>query len=43
MTVVVEGHMRIQFFKTDATGKLAADGAPVDLKAGQTGLIEVSL
>jgi hypothetical protein len=41
MTVVVEGHMRIQFFKPDgASGKLVPDGAPVDLVAGQTGLIE---
>jgi hypothetical protein len=40
MTVVVEGHMRIQFFKADATGKLTRSGTPVDLTAGQTCLIE---
>ena len=34
MTVVVEGHMRIQFFKPDgAEGKLVPDGIPVDLVA----------
>mmetsp|Transcript_92455 Transcript_92455/g.135132 ORF Transcript_92455/g.135132 Transcript_92455/m.135132 type:complete len:176 (-) Transcript_92455:52-579(-) len=43
MTVVVEGHMRIQFFKPDgAEGKLVPDGIPVDLVAGQTGLIEAN-
>jgi mannose-6-phosphate isomerase-like protein (cupin superfamily) len=42
MTVVIEGHMRIQFFKPDAKGKLIPDGSPVDLKAGQTGLIEAN-
>ena len=40
MTVVVEGHMRIQFFKADDKGKLTRSGTPVDLTAGQTCLIE---
>jgi hypothetical protein len=39
MTIVVEGKMTIQFFKRDADGKLARDGKPVTLKAGQTGYI----
>jgi hypothetical protein len=42
MTVVIEGHMRIQFFKADGNGALIPDGIPVDLKAGQTGLIEAN-
>jgi hypothetical protein len=29
MTVVVEGKMRIQFFKRDGNGKLVKDGQPV--------------
>ncbi|MBT9504643.1 MAG: cupin domain-containing protein [Burkholderiaceae bacterium] len=38
MTVVVEGSMRIQFFKREG-GALAADGEPVTLDAGQTGYV----
>lgn len=38
MTVVVEGRMRIQFFRREA-GALVADGAPVTLSAGQTGYV----
>ncbi|TDP64150.1 cupin domain-containing protein [Roseateles toxinivorans] len=38
MTVVVEGSMRIQFFKREG-GALVADGAPVTLDAGQTGYV----
>ena len=38
MTVVVEGRMRIQFFVREA-GVLVADGAPVELRAGQTGYV----
>jgi quercetin dioxygenase-like cupin family protein len=38
MTVVVEGRMVIQFFVRTADG-LVADGAPVELRAGQTGYV----
>ncbi len=40
MTVVVEGRMRVQFFKHDAAGQLAPDGAPLELRAGQTGYVD---
>jgi hypothetical protein len=29
MTIVVEGKMRLQYFKKDAAGKLVPDGEPV--------------
>lgn len=38
MTVVVEGRMRIQFFRREG-GALVTDGEPVTLSAGQTGYV----
>jgi hypothetical protein len=32
MTIVVEGKMRLQYFKKDAAGKLVPDGEPVCAK-----------
>ncbi|MCV2369641.1 cupin domain-containing protein [Roseateles oligotrophus] len=39
MTVVVEGQMRIQFFKRGEAGALLPDGAPLTLNAGETGYV----
>ncbi|MDI4633060.1 cupin domain-containing protein [Pelomonas sp. V22] len=39
MTVVVEGRMRVQFFKHDAAGQLAPDGEPLELQAGEAGYV----
>jgi len=38
MTVVVEGRMRIQFYRREG-GALRPDGEPVTLQAGQTGYV----
>ena len=38
MTVVVEGRMRIQFFRREGA-ELVPDGAPVELRTGQTGYV----
>lgn len=38
MTVVVEGRMRIQFFRREG-GALLPDGAPLLLNAGETGYV----
>jgi quercetin dioxygenase-like cupin family protein len=39
MTIVIEGKMKIQFFKQSTDGKLIPDGTPITLHAGQTGYI----
>ncbi len=39
MTIVIEGKMRIQFFKKGKDGKLVKDSEPITLVAGQTGYI----
>ena len=43
MTVVVDGHMTIQFFTKNAQGKLLKDGSPVTLKTGQTGYVAAGI
>lgn len=39
MTVVVQGRMRVQFYRRDGAGALQPDGEPLLLQSGQTGYV----